>query len=61
MDSTMLSCLCPFEDQCFPFSSLNLVIISAVMKASESCYAMQIICLLSSLKQTTTTYETKYS
>ena len=53
MGSTMLSYLRPFEDQCFPFVSLNLVnnwwFYESIQK---QCQAKQIIFLLSFLKQT---------
>ena len=57
MDSAMLSYSYPFEDQCFPFSSLKWVNNWCCYESiRKQYYAMQIICLSSFLKQTT--YET---
>ena len=53
----MLSYSYPFEDQCFPFSSLKWVNNWCCYETiRKQYYAMQIICLSSFLKQTT--YET---
>ena len=57
MDSAMLSYSYPFEDQCFPFSSLKWVNNWCCYEnIRKQYYTMQIICLSSFLKQTT--YET---
>ena len=59
MDAAMLSYSCPFEEQRFPFSSLKWVNNWCCYKSiQQQCYAMQIICLFSFLKQIT--YETNY-
>ena len=59
IDSARLSQSCLSEDQCFPFSSLNWVNNWCCYKSIwKNCYTIQIICLLSLLKQTI--YEANY-
>ena len=59
MDSTKFSYSCPFEGECFPFSYLTMVNNWCCYKSIQRQYlAMEIICLLSFLRQTT--YETNF-